>query len=430
MKKKIVVVLSLVLCLMLSISLAACNKNKHEAKTEWKSDNAQHWHECATKDHTDKLDEAAHTWDEGKVTTEPTETTKGVKTFTCTVCGATKTAPVEKLTHTHTFDMTNWETSDTHHWHKATCAHTDEKNGYEEHKGDWTEKTPAGYGVDKVEERTCTVCGKHQERTVENSALAAKDNTVTVGTIDFTYNAKSQPIDSLVTADNKAGMVIKYVGVDGTEYAESTTAPTNAGTYQYTITIPATAEWNAAEKSGEYIINKYELTELYEKTHTKEYSGTIGVSVKVNPFGTEEVSVNIAMKSAAAGTKEIQKVWVVGTAAKDNYTVDPSKVKAEITPKVLRGLEFAIAESELSGTSGTQVITLTVPNTDGKVSVNISFDIATLTHEGTLTLITGTPGQGEAKIEFSPEEGDEYKNYAFASSDIGTLTLTTIVIGG
>ena len=32
----------------------------------------------------------AHTWDNGKVTTEPTETTPGVRTYTCTICGLTK----------------------------------------------------------------------------------------------------------------------------------------------------------------------------------------------------------------------------------------------------------------------------------------------------------------------------------------------------
>lgn len=33
----------------------------------------------------------AHTWDNGTVTTEPTETTPGVRTYTCTVCGQTRT---------------------------------------------------------------------------------------------------------------------------------------------------------------------------------------------------------------------------------------------------------------------------------------------------------------------------------------------------
>ena len=40
-----------------------------------------------------------HTWDEGKVTTEPTCTEKGVKTYTCTVCKETKTEAVAALGH-------------------------------------------------------------------------------------------------------------------------------------------------------------------------------------------------------------------------------------------------------------------------------------------------------------------------------------------
>ena len=38
-----------------------------------------------------------HTWDEGKITKQPTTSEEGVKTFTCTACGATKTEPIEKL---------------------------------------------------------------------------------------------------------------------------------------------------------------------------------------------------------------------------------------------------------------------------------------------------------------------------------------------
>ena len=36
----------------------------------------------------------AHTWDNGKVTTEPTATTPGVRTYTCTICGATRTETI------------------------------------------------------------------------------------------------------------------------------------------------------------------------------------------------------------------------------------------------------------------------------------------------------------------------------------------------
>lgn len=97
MKKKIIGMLSLMLCLLLSVSLVACNKNKHEAKSEWKYNDTQHWHECATKGHDDKLDEAEHVWDEGVITTPATTTTLGVKTYTCTVCDKTKTEPIAVL---------------------------------------------------------------------------------------------------------------------------------------------------------------------------------------------------------------------------------------------------------------------------------------------------------------------------------------------
>ena len=43
-----------------------------------------------------------HSWDEGVITQEPTYETWGEKCFTCTVCGATKTEPVEPV-HQHRF---------------------------------------------------------------------------------------------------------------------------------------------------------------------------------------------------------------------------------------------------------------------------------------------------------------------------------------
>ena len=43
-----------------------------------------------------------HTWDAGKVTKAATCTEKGVKTYTCTVCGATKTEEIAATGHQHT----------------------------------------------------------------------------------------------------------------------------------------------------------------------------------------------------------------------------------------------------------------------------------------------------------------------------------------
>ena len=44
-----------------------------------------------------------HVWDNGKVTKEPTETETGVKTFTCTRCGETKTEVIPALSHEHSY---------------------------------------------------------------------------------------------------------------------------------------------------------------------------------------------------------------------------------------------------------------------------------------------------------------------------------------
>jgi len=48
-------------------------------------------------------DALGHAWDNGKVTKPATETENGVKTFTCTRCGETKTETIPKLTHEHSY---------------------------------------------------------------------------------------------------------------------------------------------------------------------------------------------------------------------------------------------------------------------------------------------------------------------------------------
>lgn len=63
---------------------------------DWeKYDEKQHKHVCTLDDtHIEYED---HTWDAGTITTQPTDTADGVKTFTCTACGETKTEPVSML---------------------------------------------------------------------------------------------------------------------------------------------------------------------------------------------------------------------------------------------------------------------------------------------------------------------------------------------
>ena len=66
----------------------------HAASAEWGKDATNHWHECTVSGCNEQLDKAAHTWDEGTVTTKATFTSDGEKTYTCTVCEKTKTETV------------------------------------------------------------------------------------------------------------------------------------------------------------------------------------------------------------------------------------------------------------------------------------------------------------------------------------------------
>lgn len=152
-RKTIITTFAFTLMLVLSLSLlSSCNKNKHKFATEWKYDEKSHWHECITKKHTDISEKIAHDFNEGVVTTAPTETEKGVKTLTCKTCGYKKTEPIDTLPHTHKY-ATDWSTDETNHWHVAICEHTEMKKDVGAHVfTTWTVKTEANYGQNRIEQ--------------------------------------------------------------------------------------------------------------------------------------------------------------------------------------------------------------------------------------------------------------------------------------
>ena len=95
----------------------------------------------------------AHKWDDGVVTTPATHTEKGVKTFKCTVCEATKTEDIPTLTE-HSYG--DWSKLDDEYHHR-TCVCGDEQK--EAHKwNDGVVTTPATHTTKGVKTVKCTVC--------------------------------------------------------------------------------------------------------------------------------------------------------------------------------------------------------------------------------------------------------------------------------
>ena len=66
-------------------------------ETKWEKDGTNHWQVCTVCGY--KKTAEAHKWDGGKVTQKATCIAKGVKTYTCTVCGATKTETLPLTEH-------------------------------------------------------------------------------------------------------------------------------------------------------------------------------------------------------------------------------------------------------------------------------------------------------------------------------------------
>ena len=162
--------------------------------TRWDSDAENHWRP-ATCSHTDEKESIEkHIWNEGVVTTEPTETTEGVKTYTCTKCGRTKTATIGRLDHVHTFDTTRWEYDTANHWHPATCPHTDEKKDLAAHN--WNEGVitkPSDYGVEGEKTFTCATCSATRVESVP--ATPPKYNTLTFdGGLELSKTYDGMPV--------------------------------------------------------------------------------------------------------------------------------------------------------------------------------------------------------------------------------------------
>lgn len=108
----------------------------------------------------------AHTWDNGTVTTEPTETTPGVRTFTCAVCSQTKTEVIP-ATGAHTFVFTkNVAPSCTEAGYDLytcrDCGATEKRNSKPALGHKWDSGTVTAEPTEKdpgTMTYTCTVCG-------------------------------------------------------------------------------------------------------------------------------------------------------------------------------------------------------------------------------------------------------------------------------
>ena len=143
----------------------------------------------------------AHTWDNGTVTTEPTETTPGVRTFTCAVCSQTKTEVIT-ATGAHTFVFTkNVAPSCTEAGYDLytcrDCGASEQRNVKPALGHKWDSGTVTAEPTEKdpgTMTYTCTVCGQTKTEVIPATGPHTHvwgEGTVTVAPTETTPGVRT-----------------------------------------------------------------------------------------------------------------------------------------------------------------------------------------------------------------------------------------------
>lgn len=143
----------------------------------------------------------AHTWDNGTVTTEPTETTPGVRTFTCAVCSQTKTEVIP-ATGAHTFVFTkNVAPSCTEAGYDLytcrDCGASEQRNVKPALGHKWDSGTVTAEPTEKdpgTMTYTCTICGQTKTEVIPATGPHTHvwdEGTVTVAPTETTPGVRT-----------------------------------------------------------------------------------------------------------------------------------------------------------------------------------------------------------------------------------------------
>ena len=179
----------------------------------------------ATK--TEDIPMTEHTWDKGEVTTAPTCTKPGVRTYTCSVCKATRTEAIKATGHLHTEIRNKKDASCTENGYTGDtyCKDCEEllKKGETVdvlgHQWKETKRAEPSYTEDGQIIYTCNRCGEQKAETLEKLAYPKAGTKYTVAGCQYKVTKAGAEV-SLIKTNKKAKRVTipAVIKVNGVTY--------------------------------------------------------------------------------------------------------------------------------------------------------------------------------------------------------------------
>lgn len=295
-----------------------------------------------------------HVYDEGKVSKEPTCTEEGVKTYTCKLCGASKTETIPALG--HLFPETgavgtpascteagvmNYECERCH----AIVSEAIPATGHHYDQGVVT--VPAGCLTTGVMTYTCTVCGTSYTETIPATGHADNDGDGYCDACGTFTGRQSVSSEATPLVDgpwvNPEGISWWSYGLEKAPSEETTVIQPSteqehtAGSKAVKIDFNSSSKCLASSPSGEYVLHlgvkdlqkNANWTVEYYAYASADFTGNLNKMLCNQNFGNENTCKNVSYESNYATADLAGKGWVKVTATFDaNETSDYGNICA------------------------------------------------------------------------------------------------------
>lgn len=280
--------------------------------------------------------------------------------------GATETTPISSLTVSITKKG------------ETEPVYTDTRysvNGYT--AIDWqTEEGDAGYYTLTIE----AVPSNGYEPETLTRTIIVRDNTYTlnVSNLNPTYNGKTQGVSVTVEGmDIEADLAAKSWTVTYTDANGNEVEPSQAGTYTYTATLPASAYWTEKTVEGTFTIEKRQVSVADLVAQAKVYDGTTDVNLlEIVLDDAETAQSTTGLPTNKLGVINGDSVYATGT----GYTASANAGTTEL----------GVKDVELKGDdAGNYILNSTSYTEDFNIQRNqLQGDVADATYQYTGSSIT------------------------------------------